>query len=153
MPVPPKPIAPRPAPRPAAPPKPSAGKPRELREFRPAPDPLAKVKATGDVAADAAAEFDAIDEGFRQRMANEQSRVNDELDSENWFAVVFETRAQKDEFLERLGLLDHGDKYLDGVEVAKILKIDLSPSGRKYRPAPKIDPKFSELAKPVSYRK
>ena len=153
MPVPPKPIAPRPAPRPAALPKPVSGKPRELREFRPAPDPLAKVPATGDVAADAAAEFDAIDQGFRQRMANEQSRVNAELDSENWVAVVFETRAQKEEFLERIGLLDHGDKYLDGVDVARILSVDLSPSGRKYRPEPRVDHKLSELAKPVSYRK
>ena len=153
MPVPPKPIAPRPAPKPAVATRPVSGKSRELREFRAAPDPLLKVKSTGDVAVDAAAEFDAIDEGFRQRMANEQSRVNDELDSENWFAVVFETRAQKEEFLEILGLLDHGDKYLDGVEVARRLNVDLSPSGRKYRPAPKIDPKFSELAKPVSYRK
>lgn len=152
MPQPPKP-APRPVPRPIAAPRPAGGKARELREFRPAPDPLAKVKATGDVAADAAAEFDAIDEGFRNRMANEQGRVNDELDSENWCTFVFETRAQKDEFLTRLGLIDHGDKYLDGVEVARRMKVDLAPSGRTYRPHPRTDDKLAALAKPVAYRK
>ena len=152
MPTPPPPIVrrPGPPPMPGAAPKPAR---KPLPEFRPAKDPLAGVKYTGDVEQDTVAELGAVEAAFRAREEREATRMSNEIDSENWFAVVFETRAQKEEFLEILGLLDHGDKYLDGVEVARRLNVDLSPSGRKYRPAPKIDPKFSELAKPVSYRK
>lgn len=157
MPTPPRPPA-RPAPRPVAPvaarpPRRPAAAPRqELAEFQLAPDPLAKVEYTGDLERDSAAELEAIDAGWRERRAREQQRVNDELDSENWIAVVFETRAQKEAFLQALNLLEHGDKYLDGRDVAKALNVDLPPSGRVFRPEPKINPRWAALAKPPAKR-
>ena len=140
------------------PPPPTAHKPKttkpELIEFSGnAPDPIGDISYTGNIETDSAAELTTISAGFRQRMANEQARVNDELDSENWFTVVFETRAQKEAFLRAVHLLEHGDKYLDGRDVAQALGVDLPPSGRKFRPTPKIDPKLAALAKPVAYRR
>lgn len=137
---------------PPMPARPSA-KPQQLPEFMPANDPLASVKYTGDIDADVAAELGALEAGFREREAKETTRMTNEIDSENWFAVVFETRAQKEEFLAKLRLLDIGDKYFDGRDVAKVLGVELSPSGREYRPEPRIDPKLAALAKPVKYRK
>lgn len=160
MPVPPSKVRQKVTVRPAASPvvRPTAApilptQRQELKEFRPAPDPLAKVPYTGNVEQDAAAEMSALDAGFRQRMQNEQARVNDELDSENWVAIVFETRDQKEAFLAAVGLLQHGDKYLDCRDVAKVLGVELLPSGRTYRPEPRIDSKLAALAKPVAYRK
>lgn len=49
----------------------------------------------------------------------------DNTDSEFWFCIGFQNRAQKDEFLTKLGIMELGDKYLDGVEVAKTLGIKM----------------------------
>lgn len=124
-------------------------KPKELPIFRPAPDPLKNVKYTGDLQQDVDAEMSALSDGFRQRMQREQKRVNDELDSENWVNIAFETRAQKEEFLRKAGFIGLGDKYLDGRDVAKALGIDLVPSGRVFRPEPKIDQAYADLAVPL----
>lgn len=127
---------------------------KELAAFAEAPDPLAGVQYTGNLEADSAAELGAIEQGFRARMANEQDRVNNELDTERWFCVVFETRDQRDDFLAKAKLAPPGDnKYLDYRDVAAALGIDVIDSGRKYRPEPRIDAKLAALAKPVDYRK
>ena len=145
---------PRPMPvvirRPGPPPLPSVKRP--LREFSPAADPLASVEYTGDVEKDVVAELSALEEGVRRRESRELTRMSNEIDSENWFAVAFETRAQKEQFLSMVGLLDIGDKYFDGRDVAEIMGIDLQPSGREYRPEARIDNKLAALADPVKYR-
>lgn len=122
---------------------------RELPVFDPAPDPLQSVRYTGDVQRDTESEMSALSVGFQQRMRREQQRVNDELDSENWINIVFETRAQKGAFLRLAGLAECGDKYLDGRDVAAALGVDLPPSGRVFRPAPKISQEYAELAVPL----
>ncbi len=152
MPKPPPPVVrrPGPPPRPGAAPKPAR---KPLAEFMPVKDPLAGVKYTGDVEQDTVAELGAAEAAFRAREEREAVRMSNEIDSENWFAVVFETRAQKDEFLAKLNLLDIGDKYFDGRDIADRLGVALSPSRREYRPEPRIDPRFAALAEPVKYRK
>lgn len=47
-------------------------------------------------------------------------------DSGHFVAVVFLSRADKDELLRKAGWWEHGDKYLDGDVVAELLGIDLS---------------------------
>ena len=154
----PKPPRPAPAPvvrRPGPPPQMAvAPKParKPLPEFMPVKDPLAGVKYTGDVEQDTVAELGAVEAAFRAREEREAIRMSNEIDSENWFAVVFETRAQKEEFLRRINLLDLGDKYFDGRDVADLLGVELSPSGREYRPEARIDSKLAALADPVKYR-
>ena len=54
-----------------------------------------------------------------------QTAVADTRDSEFWFAVTFQTRAQKEKFLEALNWIQFGDKYLDGLDIATGLKIEL----------------------------
>ena len=66
---------------------------------------------------------------FKARKGNEHKRRLEATDSEFWCALCFETRAQKEEFLGKLGLLVHGDKYLDGRLVAQRLGIVLGNKG------------------------
>ena len=84
--------------------------------------------------------------GFKQRAQRENDRVVEVQDSEYWFCVCFQTRAQKDEFLEKAKLMQYGDKYLDGMKVAKTFGIELEspvPPARNTRP---FDREFVNIA-------
>ena len=83
------------------------------------------VGATGNAEVDSQQELSAVLSGFKGRAQVENQRFLDATDSEYWFAVCFQTREQKEEFLEKLKLMEIGDKYLDGMEVAKALGIEL----------------------------
>lgn len=63
-----------------------------------------------------------IDERHKRR---EAFRV--QMDANFWFAVCFQSEAQKDEFLEMSGLKDLGTVYLDGLQVASRLGVDIAP--------------------------
>jgi hypothetical protein len=95
-------------------------------KYTPEPDPLAEVEYTGDLKNDAAAEFTALEHGYRDRAKQEAGRFKRATDSEYWFAVCFTTREEKELFLQRAGLADLGDKYLDGREVTDRLNIDMT---------------------------
>lgn len=80
---------------------------------------------------------------FKERAKNEQRTFEDNTDSEYWIAICFQNRAQKEEFLLKAKLLELGDKYLDGVEVAEALGIQLQtmPKFHKF----KIDTSYIDL--------
>lgn len=59
-----------------------------------------------------------IEQAFRDRMKQEKERYRDVCDSEYWFAVCFTSRAQRNEFLKKIGI-DPELKYIDGHEMAK----------------------------------
>lgn len=94
-----------------------------IGQLNPTPDPLAGVPETGDLEVDSAAELDALQVAFRSRRKDEDARFRDATDSEFWFAVCFKTRAEKAAFLRNAGLIEHGDKYLDGAQVAETLGV------------------------------
>jgi hypothetical protein len=79
----------------------------------------------GDVEAEAVAEMSDLLAGFKGRARQEDQRVERAVDSEYWFCLCFQTRQMKEEFLDKLHLKSLGDKYLDGMEVAKVLGIKL----------------------------
>jgi len=89
------------------------------------PDPLRDVEYTNNLAQDAATEITALEQGYRDRAKAEADRFKRATDSEFWFAVCFDSREEKERFLQRAGLMDIGDKYLDGREVADRLAVDL----------------------------
>ena len=79
-------------------------------------------------------EISAVLKSFKERATAERDVFKENVDSEFWCCLCFQTRAQKEEFLTRMGWIDMGDKYLDGVEVAKRQKINLEnpvPAVRK----------------------
>ena len=95
-------------------------------KYSPEPDPLAAVEYSGDLAKDAADEFTALEQGYRDRAIAERARFKRATDSEFWVAVCFTTREEKEAFLAAAGLTHLGDKYLDGHAVADTLGIDLT---------------------------
>lgn len=58
-------------------------------------------------------------------IAKEQAQFRDVTDSEFWFCVCFRDREAKEAFLLTAGLLQDGDKYVDGHAFAKKIGIDL----------------------------
>lgn len=80
---------------------------------------------TGDLEVDGREGLEKVMSAFQLRAKAEERRMEDVTDTEFWFAMCFETREQKEEFLQKLKLLDLGDKYLDGLAAAKILGVKL----------------------------
>lgn len=114
-------------------------------------DPLATVVYSGDIEADSKAEMKTLKESFEgsdsaRQFRNARKQHADRTDSEYWFCVCFQSREQKEEFLRKAGLFEHGDKYLNGEFVADKLGIPVTPykvSGVQV----KIDPKLAKLAR------
>lgn len=74
-------------------------------------------------------EVSAALQAFKDRNEAEAKLRVEATDSEFWVALCFETRAQKEEFLAKVGLLAWGDKYLDGRLMAKAMGIVLENKG------------------------
>ena len=53
--------------------------------------------------------------------------------------MCFQSRAQSEAFLREIGWRKFGDKYLDGVKVAKMMGIELPDDEVPYVDEPKID--------------
>jgi hypothetical protein len=111
----------------------------------PAPEYITPIDETGDPETDCAAELDAIQEGFRKRAKDEGNRFRLATDSEYWAAICFQTREQKEAFLAALGILVHGDKYLDGQIVADKLGITLPEADVPYNTSAKRDKSWAEF--------
>lgn len=100
---------------------------------------------TGNPEVDSKADLDEVQASFRERIKTENSRFQNTTDSEYWFAMCFQSREQKDAFLRAMNLFLIGDKYLDGVEVAKQLGIDIPDANIKYLPDGKVDKDFAKF--------
>lgn len=74
------------------------------------------------------AKYTAIKEGDKHAL----ELLRDSGDTEFWICIVFQNRPMKDEFLEKTKLGKIGNKYLNGLRVAKTLGIELKT------PVPKI---------------
>ncbi len=93
-------------------------------------------------AAVAEREISAVRQSFIDRAEKENQRYTAAVDSEYWFAVCFQNRAQKEAFLKALGLELYGDKYLDGGRVAHKFGVTL-PAALATKPLKKDGPKVS----------
>lgn len=83
---------------------------------------------------------------FEQRTQREHDRFHDAVDSEFWVAFCFQTRAQKEEFLLKLGILESldADKYVDGLEAARVLGVKIESPSPVWREA-KASKRLSDL--------
>lgn len=100
---------------------------------------------TGDVEVDSAADLDAVQAGFRKRATADKSRKHLATDSEYWACLCFQTRAQKDAFLTALNLIQFGDKYLDGREVARALGVSIPDEKPPYHDTAKVDKTWAQF--------
>jgi hypothetical protein len=83
---------------------------------------------------------------FEARATNELDRVVLSTDSGYWVAMCFESRTQKEAFLQRLNLSDMGDKHIDGIEVARRLGVPFSKEERVVWPKRRGFNKLAKLA-------
>lgn len=111
----------------------------------PLPDPLASVDYTGDLAEDGARELSALDKAFKENAKDEKRKHQKVIDTEYWVALCFESREQKEAFLQAVNLFAQGDKYLDGRLFAKRCNIALPDEAPPHRERG-IDPKLAEIA-------
>lgn len=102
---------------------------------------------TGNPEIDSKADLNEVQKSFRERIKMENERFQNTTDSEYWFAVCFQTREQKEAFLKAMNLFLIGDKYLDGVEVAKQLGINIPAANINYLPNGKVDKDFVKFVK------
>lgn len=102
---------------------------------------------TGNPEIDSKADLNEVQKSFRERIKMENDRFQNTTDSEYWFAVCFQTREQKEAFLKAMNLFLIGDKYLDGVEVAKQLGINIPAANINYLPNGKVDKDFVKFVK------
>ncbi|WP_276670273.1 hypothetical protein [Schaalia cardiffensis] len=98
---------------------------RRTKPSDPTPDPLASVEYTNSLEEDSARELTALEQGYRERAANEQKRYIAATDSEYWFTVSFQDREEKERFLRAIGLggKKDPDKYMTGQQLADTLGI------------------------------
>jgi hypothetical protein len=101
-----------------------------------------------DIETEAKADISEALRLFKERAAAANQRFVDNTDSEHWVAICFQNRAQKEEWLRETGLIDLGDKYLDGVAVARLMK---RPLKTPTPPIPKFghDKKLEQYAQPL----
>lgn len=109
---------------------------RTGRQAEPEQEPQ-KFDHVGDIQKEAEEELSEVLSGFKQRAEIEEQRFLDATDSEYWFCLCFQTREQKEEFLEKIGLMELGDKYIDGMKAAQKLGITMTsrvPPMPRHRP-------------------
>lgn len=103
-------------------------------------NPLARLQDTGDLTENGEQEISAALAAIKaeKKQRRDQYRV---LTDPNFYLVVcFQSTDQKDEFLGKAGWAEPGTKYLDGLEIAAKLGVDVQPINlprKSVRPAPK----------------
>lgn len=127
--------------------KPPSFKRAALPSLSKAADPLKGVKPSEDIEQGVAVELDAVQQGFRDRAAQEAQRFEDATDTGYYSCLVFENRAQLDAFLAGIGMNGESDLYLDGREVARKMKIDIPTGGARGGSAGRVDPSFARMVR------
>jgi hypothetical protein len=113
------------------------------RKEKPSPAP-AKGPTTEEIMSN---DLKELQSGFAKRLKEETNRFLTTVDSEYWFCLCFDTREQKEAFLKATGWIDKGDKYLDGVEIAAGMGIQLPPTPAALKfVTEKSDKKLNEIA-------
>lgn len=115
-----------------------------LRKQRPF-DILKGVPVLDNAEDSAKEEMSAVLQGFADRHAAEIGRQGVAEDGEFFTCLVFQSKDQRDAFIEALSLRPEDPQYIDGQAVAKALKIDL-PAQVGKPSLPRIDKDLAALA-------
>jgi hypothetical protein len=111
-------------------------------------DPIGEIDYPGTPDGDLKATLDAVGEAFKARAKAERERFQAATDSEYWFAIAFESRAQKEAFLKFMKWARFGDKHIDGVALAEHMGVTLPAASVPYLAA-KSDRKLDEISLPL----
>lgn len=103
-------------------------------------NPLAKLQDTGDMTENAEQEISATLAAIKAEKKLRRDQYRTITDPNFYIVVCFQSTVQKDEFLVKSGWAEEGAKYLDGLELAAQLGVDVRPINlprKSVRPAPK----------------
>lgn len=134
-------------PKPAAMPSPGAlpSIGASMPHLSEAPDPLANLPQTEDPEQSAVEELDAVQQGFRDRAKQEAERLKGATDAGYYAVLCFHTGDQVQAFLEAIEYSDPGARFIDGLEVAKRLKIAVPEAKLRFNTSDKADKKLAAL--------
>ena len=121
-----------------------------LPSLKAAPDPLNGLPETGSAETDAEQELDAVQSGFRDRAKKEARRFQDATDTGYYCCIVMENRDQVDALLEHLrgmGASIPEDLYIDGREIARVLRCELPRRGQGGGTPGKVDKTFAGMVR------
>ena len=100
---------------------------------------------TGDLERDSENEVGEVLEGFKARARAEDDRFRLATDSEYWTCICFQDRSQVEAFVRALGLGRGDEKYLDGLQVARKLGVELPAISVPYNISSRRDYKLEAL--------
>lgn len=103
-------------------------------------NPLGKLRDTGDFGENAEQEISAALAAIKAEKKQRRDQYRTLTDPNFYLVVCFQSTDQKDEFLLASGWAEEGAKYLDGLEIAAKLGVDVRPINlprKSTRPAPK----------------
>lgn len=95
------------------------------------------------------ADLDETQQALKAALEAITASFREELDTEYWVCAVFQTREQKMAFLEKLAgwnVEQDGDKYVNGLKLASLMKIEVPPTP-KWKPAPTPRARWTRLAR------
>ena len=108
-------------------------------------DPLEDVEYDdGNLELSADRELSEIVKQIKERRQARMEMFRVARDPDYWFALCFQSREQRDEFLQKSGWIDLGDKYLNGLAIARRLGLDVPPVELKPIPLRGNPKKYSE---------
>lgn len=103
------------------------------------------VEFTGNAEEDGKLETEYVLGEFRKRMNREQARKDYTDDAEFFTVVVFQSKDQRDAFVDAIGgaNIDDDNQFVDGIALAKTWQIELPDCDVTFRP-PSIDPAYRD---------
>lgn len=103
------------------------------------------VEFTGNAEEDGKLETEYVLGEFRKRMNREQARKDYTDDAEFFTVVVFQSKDQRDAFVDAIGgaNIDDDNQFVDGIALAKTWKIEIPDCDVTFRP-PTIDPAYRD---------
>ena len=111
----------------------------------PEPEEREQADSLENVEAECLEEMGEVEKGFRERMKAENDRFRDMCDTEYWGCLCFKSRAQKEEFLQSVGM-ETDLKYIDGREMARAVKRPVRTPDLQFAKIKAPDKEFSARA-------
>lgn len=111
----------------------------------PEPEEQEQADSLENVEAECLEEMGEVEKGFRERMKAENDRFRDMCDTEYWVCLCFKSRAQKEEFLQSVGM-ETDLKYIDGREMARAVKRPVRTPDLQFAKIKAPDKEFSARA-------